>query len=765
MKKILTVFLACILLAGNVGSYADIYVEPDYQEIEIISSEFDTDTQGHNNHVDKYSMDTVEGGISIEDPLELDDLDQQGLELTIELEDQLGTEDTPITQEMTTNAGDSFSSATSISFNTIVDGAITETNSSDFYVFTISTSGRVVFSATAYMKYIYYRLYDASGTELWYDNPQWNTTTGKSVISPGLDLIGGTYYLAVEKDGSSGNYSFNLSFESANESFDEYTGRMNNSMETADTITFNTNVYGQLAINDSEDFYKVILPSSGRAVFSATAYMKYVYYRLYDASGTELWYDNPQWSTTTGKSVISPELDLIGGTYYLAVVKDGSSGNYSFTLSFESANESFDEYSGRMNNSMETADTVTFNTNIYGQLAINDSEDFYKIILPSSGRVVFSATAYMKYIYYRLYDVSGTELWYDNPQWNTTTGKSVINSELDLIGGTYYLAVVKDGSSGNYSFNLLFESANESFDETLSNNDIEGANTIQIGNKYSGQLAINDEKDFYAFSLSTDTKLSITISAPCDYIYVSLYDNAATQLWEKNLNCNSTTKKIESTIDVNLSASTYYLCIHKDGNITTPYTICVSTEDTPTTEPTTTPTVAPEIVMISDCKITVKDLTYTGKKIKKPTVTVKAGSVKLKEGTDYSISYDKNVKAIGAYKLTVKGKGMYSGSKKVTFKVIPKGVTLSKLTTGSKKLTVKWKKGTGITGYEVQYSLKSDFSSAKKVTISKAGTIKTVLKGLTPNKTYYVRIRTYKTVGKKKYYSAWSKAKSAKPKK
>ena len=69
-----------------------------------------------------------------------------------------------------------------------------------------------------------------------------------------------------------------------------------------------------------------------------------------------------------------------------------------------------------------------------------------------------------------------------------------------------------------------------------------------------------------------------------------------------------------------------------------------------------------------------------------------------------------------------------------------------------------------ITGYEVQYSLKKSFASPGTVVIKKAGTVKTVLKKLTTGKTYFVRVRAYKTVKGKKYYSAWSKAKSAKVK-
>ena len=166
-------------------------------------------------------------------------------------------------------------------------------------------------------------------------------------------------------------------------------------------------------------------------------------------------------------------------------------------------------------------------------------------------------------------------------------------------------------------------------------------------------------------------------------------------------------------------------------------------------------------ISLSKCKITVDDQVYTGKALK-PAVAVNYGNTRLVKGTDYTVSY-KNNKAIGTATITIKGKGTYTGTVKKAFRINPKAVTLSSLTAGSKSLTVDWKKGSSITGYEVQYALKKSFASAKKVTIKKADTVKTVLKGLTPNKAYYVRIRAYKTVKGKKYFSAWSKVKSAKP--
>ena len=166
-------------------------------------------------------------------------------------------------------------------------------------------------------------------------------------------------------------------------------------------------------------------------------------------------------------------------------------------------------------------------------------------------------------------------------------------------------------------------------------------------------------------------------------------------------------------------------------------------------------------ISINKCKITgIEDAVYTGSAIK-PAPVVKYNGTTLVSGTDYTVSYSNN-KAVGTATVTITGIGKYGEAVKKSFKINPKPVALVLLTPGSKQLTVKWKKGANISGYEVQYSLKKSFASARKVSINKAGTVQTVLKKLTANKTYYVRVRTYKTVKGKKYYSTWSKAKSAK---
>ena len=80
----------------------------------------------------------------------------------------------------------------------------------------------------------------------------------------------------------------------------------------------------------------------------------------------------------------------------------------------------------------------------------------------------------------------------------------------------------------------------------------------------------------------------------------------------------------------------------------------------------------------------------------------------------------------------------------------------------SKSITVKWKKVSGVTGYQIQYSTKSDFSSKKTVTVKKDSTTSKKIKSLKKGKKYYVRVRSYTTVNGTKCYSEWSDKKAVK---
>ncbi len=163
----------------------------------------------------------------------------------------------------------------------------------------------------------------------------------------------------------------------------------------------------------------------------------------------------------------------------------------------------------------------------------------------------------------------------------------------------------------------------------------------------------------------------------------------------------------------------------------------------------------------SGIKLSASSFVYDGK-VKKPSVTVKDSAGNALNKKDYKISYSNSkAKGIGKYKVTVTLKGNYTGKKVLEYSIVPKGTTIKSLKADSGAFTASWSKQTSqTTGYEIQYSVKKNFKSAKTVAVKKNKTVSKKITGLKAKTKYYVRIRTYKTVGKAKLYSSWSAAKS-----
>ena len=250
-------------------------------------------------------------------------------------------------------------------------------------------------------------------------------------------------------------------------------------------------------------------------------------------------------------------------------------------------------------------------------------------------------------------------------------------------------------------------------------------------------------------------------------------------------------------------------------------------------------------------KLSTTEYTHNGK-VKTPSVTVKDSKGNtLKKDTDYTVTYESGRKLPGKYTVTIKFKGKYQGTKKLSFTVAPKvtskvsaaqttaTITLkwnkvtgadgyriyqynsstkkyeaiknttgtsykisklkagtsykfkvraytkddgtilggysSVLTTATKpkapsitkisstkgKASLTWSNVAGETGYQVYYSTKKD-SGFKEMSTYKVNVVKGSKSKLTSKKTYYFKVRAYKTVDGKKIYSAWSTVKSIK---
>ena len=145
-------------------------------------------------------------------------------------------------------------------------------------------------------------------------------------------------------------------------------------------------------------------------------------------------------------------------------------------------------------------------------------------------------------------------------------------------------------------------------------------------------------------------------------------------------------------------------------------------------------------------KIAAQD--YTGK-ARTPKVTVTDGKKKLTDGTDYFTSYTNNV-TVGTATVTITGKGDYTGTKTISFKIAPKKVKLTAKTTGT-KAALSWKMSSAATGYEIYRSV----DGGKFTKVTAATKLKYTAK-LASGKKYQFKVRPYAIVNGEKIYGNWS---------
>ncbi|MCC8073241.1 MAG: fibronectin type III domain-containing protein [Clostridiales bacterium] len=169
---------------------------------------------------------------------------------------------------------------------------------------------------------------------------------------------------------------------------------------------------------------------------------------------------------------------------------------------------------------------------------------------------------------------------------------------------------------------------------------------------------------------------------------------------------------------------------------------------------------------IKSVKLSKTSYVYSSEKKRTPKVTVLDSKSNEISSDYYDVTYEKGRKNVGTYTVTVKFKGKYSGSKTLKFKIVPKSTSISKVTSVSRGAVIKWKKqDVKTTGYQITYSKNSDFESRKTVTGKGKDKTKVAILNLSGSTKYYFKVRTYKTVDGKNYYSSWSTKKSITTKK
>lgn len=407
---------------------------------------------------------------------------------------------------------------------TKITDSTTDEDREDTWKFTLNEAGYVTINVKSWMESYHYELFDSNMNSLFYEDRLFaNENVKYRTDTITVHLTAGTYYLVIsgyeygERYFTAGRYELSGTTVNANETYKE----PNDTFDKAPTVGFNSTVNGQIAYNDSHDIYKIVLTKSGELIYNMTSYMPWYTTIIYNELGDSVWYtDRNYYNEAVGYISKSHEIELAAGTYYIKVMGaeyDGSwadkcNGNYSFDLKFTDAQETCAE----PNNDFKSAKQISIGQNVRGHLAVNDTEDTYKVTVSKKCRFSVDLTTYVGRCGIKISDSNGIEL-YDNDRvyWDETLGYKVTNHTYDLNSGTYYITVYA-GDYGNYDLKaselVLLEDCDIKVDASVVCTGKEV--TVPITIKYNG-TTLKEGTDYIAeygnnTNIGTNARVTIT---------------------------------------------------------------------------------------------------------------------------------------------------------------------------------------------------------------------------------------------------------------
>ena len=310
----------------------------------------------------------------------------------------------------------------------------------------------------------------------------------------------------------------------------------NNSVETAVVMVLNNKVVDQFQSVGDMDYFKFSVSSPGALSLAFDLPPNgdpYSYFSL------ELYGPNDTWlsSLSSAKTRTFPTILVQEGDYYLdagAWYFSGQSVAYSLTASLVPGSTGVLE--SESNDTIQTADALSLDTTVTGQMATGEDLDYFKFSVTAPGVLTLAFDLPIGFEYFdpftlSLYDDKGVLLN------SIANGVSQTYQTSLSKAGDYYLAVSAtyqyDYSEGrSYSLKASHQVGPTAGFESEGNNSAAGANELTLGTAVTGQLASGEDVDFFKFAVTVAGLLTLDLDLPTDYDYddsfsLGLYDTKA----------------------------------------------------------------------------------------------------------------------------------------------------------------------------------------------------------------------------------------------
>ncbi len=357
-----------------------------------------------------------------------------------------------------------------------------------------------------------------------------------------------------------------------------------NALAGAKTLGDSGNVSGTLTDENKADYYRYTVPA-GSSVELSIKYitsMRYSMVSFLDADGNEYDYVYVSNRSDTGQKTENFSVLLNPGTYYIEIKPDWICDPSGYSMSYTT--EALYNTDTTFDDSLASAHVLPLTTKVTGVLSefCGDKLDVYKLNVSKAGVFKYDLKFYMDRLNMKLLDKDGNEIksWYFS--WNSNLKMGTEAFEIPLEPGTYYLEFLREYQDGKYVFDQTYTDIGST--EKEPNNSLEQAQSIELGDKVTGMLAIGNDTDFFKVSIPTKRNVTFSVPSKFDDLTMYIYDAEGNQLKYASTSWNSNTKKGTLKRTYKLSAGTYYIQLKKywsNGDSGT-YTLTASTTKAPT---------------------------------------------------------------------------------------------------------------------------------------------------------------------------------------
>lgn len=343
-------------------------------------------------------------------------------------------------------------------------------------------------------------------------------------------------------------------------------------------------------------------------------------------------------------------------------------------------------------------------------LTDEDNEQWYKIVVPSDGKLTYKVMGYCR-VNYELYDEVCSRRFHSGHNEGSASSPDTNTISEVLSGGIYYLKITSYyGSRGKYRLNASFLTYNTNDGDAVS---YDSPQVISLGTVITGALTPTDTEDWYQISIPANGYYHVQVTSFIHICYTLYNEDLSNTIADRHMDSLAASESSPGTdeFDRVLSSGIHYLKIHRFSGGCGRYTFKISPLS--------------QSACNHDYEKTYIDETYTSQ------------GYTLYRCSKCGYSYKDDYRS----KRTLSTPYIYS------------------LYAGKKKATVSWGTVSDASGYEISYKVKNTTKIAKVKGGSK--THKTIKK-LKSKKKCVVRIRAYRKEGSKTAYSKWSSKRSVK---